>query len=125
MQRDAVVFKESGPSPETKSADAWSWTPQPLNYRQYISVVYKLPSQRHCVIAAKWTKILGIRAYPGQWDIRECDWEILGKVFLKKEVYGVRCGCSCFNPSTQEAEDGGSLVWGQPRLCSETLSQTK
>jgi hypothetical protein len=27
------------------------------------------------------------------------------------------------NPSTQEAKAGGSRVWGQPELYSETLSQ--
>jgi hypothetical protein len=30
---------------------------------------------------------------------------------------------ACYNPSTQKAELGGSQVWDQPRLHSETLFQ--
>jgi hypothetical protein len=39
----------------------------------------------------------------------------------KKRLFWARCSTSSCNPSTREAEVGGSQVWSQPGLCSKTL----
>jgi hypothetical protein len=57
-------------------------------------------------------------------DVQKHEQRLRAESDIKLEAEA-RCGDSCCNPSTQEAEVGGSQVQHQPGLHSETLPQER